>query len=48
MLLTGLGDAAETARHFTVFNWMLDISLLLLLASILPRQENPQLGTTPR
>jgi hypothetical protein len=34
--ISGFGDVVESARHFTIFMQMQDISLLALLASLLP------------
>jgi hypothetical protein len=37
--ITGFGDATEAARHFTFFSALLDLTLLALLASVLPHRR---------
>jgi hypothetical protein len=39
MSITSFADATEAARHFTIFSALLDVCLLVLLASLLPHQR---------
>ena len=36
MLVTGLGDAVEVVRHFTMFNALVDVTLLIVFITALP------------